>query len=189
MGGSLTSPFIGSACVSILLVVLVLNIGECVVYMRTLSDRVVTTRYGTVRGVMVEFPNRHLKPVDAYLGLPYASLLRGNLRFMPPTSPMEKWTGTRVVLDMSPVCPQKVPDLNDLKGKVPESRYEHYKRIAPLLSKQLEDCLSLNLYVPRQGKSEVLKEKKSHTHTHAKKNNKTKRKCINNVSLYYCYYY
>ncbi|XP_052830587.1 neuroligin-4, X-linked [Octopus bimaculoides] len=150
MGGSLTSPFIGSACVSILLVVLVLNIGECVVYMRTLSDRVVTTRYGTVRGVMVEFPNRHLKPVDAYLGLPYASLLRGNLRFMPPTSPMEKWTGTRVVLDMSPVCPQKVPDLNDLKGKVPESRYEHYKRIAPLLSKQLEDCLSLNLYVPRQ---------------------------------------
>lgn len=151
MGGTLAAS-LGYVCASILVIFLVLNIGECVVYMRTLSDRVVTTRYGTVRGVMVEFPNRHLKPVDAYLGLPYASLLRGNLRFMPPTSPMEKWPGTKVVLEMSAVCPQKVPDINELKGKVPEGRLHHFERITPLLSNQEEDCLTLNLYVPRQGK-------------------------------------
>lgn len=149
MGGTLAAS-LGYVCASILVIFLVLNIGECVVYMRTLSDRVVTTRYGTVRGVMVEFPNRHLKPVDAYLGLPYASLLRGNLRFMPPTGPMEKWPGTKVVLEMSAVCPQKVPDINELKGKVPEGRLHHFERITPLLSNQEEDCLTLNLYVPRQ---------------------------------------
>lgn len=62
----------------------------------TLSDRVVTTNYGRLRGVQVEFEDSSLQPVEAYLGVQYASLRGGALRFMPPTNPTEKWEGVRI---------------------------------------------------------------------------------------------
>ena len=58
-----------------------------------MSARVVTTQYGKLRGVLVTLSNRRLPLVEAYLGLQYASLLDGDLRFMPPTSTTEKWEG------------------------------------------------------------------------------------------------
>jgi len=38
---------------------------------------------------------------------------------MPPTSPMEKWNGIRVALKFRPVCPQRLPDLEDLERRLP----------------------------------------------------------------------
>ena len=61
-----------------------------------LSDRVVTTNYGKIRGLRVEFDEENLQTVEAYLGIQYASLHGGALRFMPPTNPMEKWEGVKL---------------------------------------------------------------------------------------------
>ncbi|XP_064638758.1 neuroligin-4, X-linked-like isoform X2 [Lineus longissimus] len=123
------------------------------VYTRDMSPRTIETKYGKLRGMLVEIPNKHLPPVEAYLGLGYASLLGGNLRFMPPTSPMEQWNGVRVAITHRPVCPQKIPTEEELAAKYPKGRMEHFKRLIPFLKDQNEDCLNLNVYVPTRGEN------------------------------------
>jgi len=75
-----------------------------------MSPYVVETQYGRLRGVLVALPagvaatgrpsqsRSKTVVVEAFLGLQYASLLGGELRFMPPTSSMEKWDGVRPVV-------------------------------------------------------------------------------------------
>ena len=70
-----------------------------------MSPRVVRTQYGEIRGVLITLPDTNLPLVEAYLGLQYASVLGGELRFMPPTSPMETWDGIRVALKFRPSVP------------------------------------------------------------------------------------
>ncbi len=123
------------------------------VFATQMSPRVVTTQYGKLRGVLVTLPNRHLPMVEAYLGLQYASVLNGELRFMPPTSPMQTWNGIRVALKFRPVCPQKIPREEELAKKLPMGRVEHFKRLIPFLEHQAEECLNLNIYVPVRGRS------------------------------------
>lgn len=117
-----------------------------------MSHNVIDTQYGKIRGVLINFPNRNLPPVEAYFGIQYASVLGGELRFMPPTSSMEKWEGIRVALRFRPVCPQKLPDLEEMEKRMPRGRVEHFHRILGFLEKQSEDCLNLNIYVPVRGK-------------------------------------
>ena len=117
-----------------------------------MSPRVVRTQYGEIRGVLITLPDTNLPLVEAYLGLQYASVLGGELRFMPPTSPMETWDGIRVALKFRPVCPQKIPKEEDLLKRLPVGRVEHFKRIIPFLERQAEECLNLNVYVPVRGK-------------------------------------
>jgi len=125
-----------------------------------MSPYVVETQYGRLRGVLVALPGTlagrgqsrsKTVVVEAFLGLQYASLLGGELRFMPPTSSMEKWDGVRVALKFRPVCPQRVPDVNRLQRDVPTERVDHIKRLLPFLDKQNEECLNLNVYVPARG--------------------------------------
>ena len=137
-------------------IVIILQECGCSVIMKQLSHRVITTRYGKVRGILVEFPNRHLRPVEAYLGLRYADLDNGGMRFMPPKNPMEKWSGIRVAIKNPTVCPQKTKHEKDLSQFLPDGRVTHLRNITPFLRDQDEDCLTLNLYVPIKGK-EVLK--------------------------------
>lgn len=59
-----------------------------------LSSRVVHTKYGALTGVIVHLEGRHLDPVEAFKGIPYASPPTGNLRFMPPVSGA-MWPGVR----------------------------------------------------------------------------------------------
>lgn len=59
-----------------------------------LSSRVVHTKYGALTGVIVHLEGRHLDPVEAFKGIPYASPPIGNLRFMPPVSGA-LWPGVR----------------------------------------------------------------------------------------------
>lgn len=58
------------------------------------STRIVHTRNGAISGVVVQLEGRHLDPVEAFRGIPYASPPVGNLRFMPPVSAAQ-WSGVR----------------------------------------------------------------------------------------------
>jgi len=133
-----------------------------------LGPRVVETQYGKLRGVLITLSNRHLPLVDAYYGLPYASVLGGELRFMPPTSTTEKWDGIRVALKFRPVCPQSVDRVTKAAADITStgrgkpgggiiSRWmaeqaERLARLLPFVERQHEECLNLNVYVPVVGK-------------------------------------
>ena len=127
-----------------------------------MSQRVVVTQYGSLRGVLVTLPGAGLPQVEAYLGLEYASLLGGDLRFMPPTSPVTTWDGVRSALKFKPVCPQRRPNVDDADASSSSSsassqrrgveQADHLRRILPFVERQQEDCLFLNVYVPVTGK-------------------------------------
>jgi hypothetical protein len=116
-----------------------------------MSPRVIQTTQGKLRGILIARPGRQLPPVEAYLGLQYASTLGSDLRFMPPTSSMEKWEGIRVSMRFRPVCPQPVPDLDELAKRMPRGRVDHFRRLVPFIEKQNEECLYLNIYTPVKG--------------------------------------
>lgn len=122
------------------------------VYASHMSDTIVETQYGRLKGVLVDQKNRNLGAVEAYFGLQYASVLGGELRFMPPTSSLEKWDGIRVAVQFRPVCPQRIPSDEELRRRLPLGRVAHLKRVIAFLDKQNEECLNLNIYVPVRGK-------------------------------------
>lgn len=118
------------------------------------SARVVSTKYGSLRGVIVTLSNKHLQPVEKFLGVPYAGVPTGSLRFMPPVTPPH-WKGVRNADHLSPVCPQKLPDVSnetEALKKMPAGRLDYLKRLIPFLTNQSEDCLYLNIYAPANGK-------------------------------------
>ena len=121
------------------------------VFSTQMSRRVVVTRYGLLRGILIDLPEPTLPPVEAYLGLEYGSLLGGELRFLPPTSPVTRWDGVRTALKFKPVCPQPLPDLNAIAKRAPAAVVDRLRRIVPFLEQQQEDCLYLNVYVPVRG--------------------------------------
>lgn len=61
---------------------------------------------------------------------------------------------------LPPVCPQKLPKLDATtssggpggSSSISKGRYNQLKRLFPYLKVESEDCLYLNLYVPRLGK-------------------------------------
>lgn len=54
---------------------------------------------------------------------------------------------------LPPVCPQKLPKMDMTGGSgASNGRYNQLKRLLPYLKVESEDCLYLNLYVPRVGK-------------------------------------
>ncbi|XP_014773952.2 neuroligin-4, X-linked [Octopus bimaculoides] len=123
-------------------------------YEKVISEKIIETKYGKIRGVQFLFrKDLSLRPVDAYLGIPYGSFRKNAMRFMPPGNPPFRWEETSPVLETASVCPQKIMDENTLRdAKLPKSRKEYLRKIRPYLIKQEEDCLKLNVYVPRQGK-------------------------------------
>ena len=117
-----------------------------------MSPRVVETAQGKLRAVLVTRPELGLPPVEVYLGIQYASTLGAELRFMPPTSSIEKWDGVRVALKHRPVCPQRPPDLDQFTtGASPPRRLQQLRHLLPFIEKQSEDCLNLNVFVPLTG--------------------------------------
>ncbi|KAL1457991.1 hypothetical protein WDU94_008168 [Cyamophila willieti] len=73
---------------------------------------------------------------------------------MPPVTP-STWRTPRSADTYSAVCPQKLPDIGNRTEallKLPRGRLVFLEKLLPLLSNQSEDCLYLNLYVPRPGK-------------------------------------
>ena len=106
----------------------------------------VTTQYGKLRGQRVAVPSEVLRPVDQYLGVPYASPPLGEKRFMPPDQP-SSWSGVRNATHFMPVCPQ------NLHSTVPEVMMPVWftyslDTVAGYIQDQSEDCLYLNIYSP-----------------------------------------
>lgn len=98
----------------------------------TQADVVVNTTYGAVKGKAVVIVNN--QTVFQFLKLPFAKPPLGKLRFQKPERP-NTWTGTLEASHHGPPCMQKL-----------SSRYK------PLLENAnvSEDCLYLNVYVPRR---------------------------------------
>lgn len=79
-------------------------------------------------------------------------------RFMPPVTP-STWKTTRLADRFSPVCPQTVPVTDtgmEALLEMPRGRLAQLRRMKPLLSNYSEDCLYLNMFVPREGKEKFL---------------------------------
>ncbi|KAJ4436478.1 hypothetical protein ANN_16509 [Periplaneta americana] len=120
------------------------------------STRVVRTKYGPLRGVILQ--HNH-PPVEAFLGVPYATPPVGSLRYMPPVTP-SMWRNTRLADSFSPVCPQRAPDIGNRTEallELPRGRLLYLEKLLPLLVNQSEDCLYLNIYAPRGGEYQPYK--------------------------------
>ncbi|CAG0918185.1 unnamed protein product [Notodromas monacha] len=113
----------------------------------SVGRRVISTKAGKLRGLIVK-PNYAGAPrVDVFLGIPYAEPPR---RFMPPKAPVP-WNGVKLATKLSPVCPQNFPDISNKSEALkhmPEGRYHYLHRLYPYLRNQSEDCLYLNVYAP-----------------------------------------
>ncbi|CAG7723542.1 unnamed protein product [Allacma fusca] len=120
------------------------------------SFHTVNTKYGDLQGVRLQFSSssaKHLDPVTAYLGIPYASPPVNAYRFMPPVAP-SPWGGVHFAVNLPPACPQRFPDISNetiALQVMTSQRYHFLLRLKPHLTNQSEDCLYLNIYVPSTG--------------------------------------
>ncbi|KAJ8733631.1 hypothetical protein PYW07_014182 [Mythimna separata] len=118
-----------------------------------LRTRVIGTRYGKLQGVILPMDqHKYLKPVEAYLGVPYATPPTGSNRFAPTRAPAP-WDDVKTVDQMGPVCPQRLPDISNetlALERMPKGRLEYLRRLLPRLKNQSEDCLYMNIYTPVQ---------------------------------------
>ncbi|XP_039296048.1 LOW QUALITY PROTEIN: neuroligin-4, Y-linked-like [Nilaparvata lugens] len=116
--------------------------------------RIVQTRFGQLQGIIKPMGSgRHLRPIEVFLGVPYATPPTGGNRFSPTRTPLP-WNGVRLADKMSPVCPQRLPDIaNETLAleRMPRGRLEYLRRLLPHLQNQSEDCLYMNIYAPAQG--------------------------------------
>ncbi|CAL1282269.1 unnamed protein product [Larinioides sclopetarius] len=119
---------------------------------RRVMTRTIGTKYGSVRGLSVQLPNRNIGAVEVFLGIPYALPPVGQMRFMPPANPSQ-WRGVRTADRYGPVCPQRYPDIkNETESlrHMPTGRLEYLKKLIPFLRNESEDCLYLNVYCPEK---------------------------------------
>ncbi|KAG7304581.1 hypothetical protein JYU34_011542 [Plutella xylostella] len=118
-----------------------------------ISSRIVQTKFGKLQGIVLAMDeHRFLSPLEVFLGVPYATPPVGSNRFSPTRTP-SPWDGVRVSDRPGPVCPQKLPDLEEertILEKMPKGRLEYVKRLMPYLKNQSEDCLYLNIFAPLQ---------------------------------------
>lgn len=92
------------------------------------------------------------------------SFLQPSNRFMPPVTP-STWKTTRLADRFAPVCPQTVPVTDtgmEALLEMPRGRLAQLRRMKPLLANYSEDCLYLNMYVPREGKKLKLSDNVEH---------------------------
>ncbi|CAB3381898.1 Hypothetical predicted protein [Cloeon dipterum] len=121
------------------------------------TTRVVHTHSGKLQGFVKKvstgsFTSQSLKPVEVFLGIPYAIPPVRAYRFSPTRTPLP-WDGVKMADTMAPVCPQRFPDISNETvslEKMPKGRLEYLRRLLTHLQNQSEDCLYLNVYAPAQ---------------------------------------
>lgn len=69
------------------------------------SSRIVETRSGLVRGIVVDPERKRLEPVEIFKSIPYAKPPSGTLR-LEPAQKIDPWQGTYLAERFGPVCPQ-----------------------------------------------------------------------------------
>lgn len=121
-------------------------------------SRTVGTKYGKVQGYIRHHAKYPLKPVDVFLGVPYASPPLGDGRFTPTSSPLP-WDNVRRCTELPPACPQPLPPPPYEDDNETHARAAQLAALRRLLQRQSEDCLYLNIYSPHDGECR-------HTHTH-----------------------
>ncbi|OCH92476.1 carotenoid ester lipase precursor [Obba rivulosa] len=97
------------------------------------------------------FVGKHNGSADAYLGIPYAQPPVGNLRYRQAVA-NEPYDGVYNVTDFGPACPQAVTPA--ISGTVPfigdfETLFDAK---FPSISNVGEDCLSINVWTPKDTK-------------------------------------
>lgn len=109
-------------------------------------------RRNHIIGHFRDFPNiTRLLPVYSYLGIPYASVGGGQMRFMPPSS--RKWRHRNSYLKRGHGCAQREIDWTKYVHQVPRQvAQKMYAVIAEIPAKSPE-CLNLILHVPLKGKT------------------------------------
>ncbi|CAB3363231.1 Hypothetical predicted protein [Cloeon dipterum] len=117
------------------------------------STRLVRTRYGPLRGIITLTTRaRAPREVEAFLGVPYATPPVASLRYMPPLTP-SRWRGPKMADVAPPACPQTAPEVTISSPEallhLPRGRVTLMRKILPVLANFSEDCLYLNLYIPR----------------------------------------
>lgn len=120
---------------------LVLTIGGTNFVQSADDNVVISTRYGSVQGVIRRFPsiNKPIKAVNKFLGIPYAAPPVGELRFRPP-QPVPAWKpATYNASYFRSICIQP-GDYNVLFWP----NFTH---------PDSEDCLYLNVYAPHRNDS------------------------------------
>ena len=123
--------------------------GKCEKDLR-FSKRKFFTKYGMMQGMTKVYNHTTgLDPVDRILSIMYATTKTTRLRFMPPSSPLEKWSGIRMPIHFRSACVQKIRNEEYLRNVgVPDRLIDRLLKVAAAASSQTEDCLTLNLYIP-----------------------------------------
>lgn len=111
---------------------------------------VVNLTTGLVVGRRVTLKSDYLRPVDQYLGIPYARAPEGDLRFRATSYPAQSWDGVKNTTTHGPVCPQVIPTVDKAAPRWLQKPAEDAK---PFLETTMEeDCLYVNVYVPTRRK-------------------------------------
>lgn len=112
-----------------------------------------STSWGVVKGEVVSPDGEDLPPVAQYLGIPYGVSPSGQYRFNMAIS-AAKWTHMpKDSRKLSSVCMQTdMPELSETRAfkHTSAQRFDFIHRILPILKKQSEDCLYMNLFVPER---------------------------------------
>ncbi|XP_046695790.1 LOW QUALITY PROTEIN: neuroligin 4 X-linked b [Silurus meridionalis] len=132
-----------------LLQILILASSVAVVTCQQVQYTTATTNYGKLRGFRAPLPSEILRPVEQYLGVPYAMPPTGERRFQAPEPP-NSWSGIRNATQFASVCPQFLEDRFLLSDMLPVWFTANLDTVATYVQDQSEDCLYLNIYVPTE---------------------------------------
>ena len=117
-----------------------------------LSQRIIATRLGKLRGVIVDFPApSSLRDLDAYIGVHYGKLINNDDRFAFPRRLSEHWDITDT-LHPGPLCPQSEAHSRTTSALYARDRKRYITKSNPLF----DDCLYLNVFAPVQGKRKIM---------------------------------
>ncbi|XP_021357374.1 neuroligin-4, Y-linked-like, partial [Mizuhopecten yessoensis] len=127
----------------------------CATYQNCLHDSLrrgtksVKVTDGYLQGV--KCPHIHnFTRVEAYKGIKYASLRRGRMRFMPPSSNERKWQGIRFQGSLSIPCSQRALNWTKISQQHHHSKWWKQRLYRKMhdFKISMEDCLHLNLFIP-----------------------------------------
>ena len=118
------------------------------------GQREVRITEGPIRGLTVDiYPSRgYLPPVEVFRGIQYHITRGKTLRFFPPRPCYEIWDTRKPMLTFSKPCFQKNPKVTD---SLPDHINTRMSRLKHFTTETMEDCLYLNVHVPKSGKLDI----------------------------------